>query len=627
MDNQSHITALLGAGGSNPRADGLYASGTFARSVLSLEPGHSAYTLALSPDCTTAVVGTKLGLLYGIDFASAFPGGPSCLINQGAPVLSTCFVDKDTVAATDTLGRCLLWRMTPENQFPTVLLEGGSPLCGLVCVGRTLLSHHAEDGLIEWDLVRFTCIQVTGCPGPPEPFSSVRGLHWPAAGAVVFSGRGGCLLVYDLANRTVTSVKAHDSDFHAMALLGDGLATIGRSDGTMKEWRPDGLGLANSLHAPHHVVAAAVIDSYAQRLVLVNAKGSAQAVDVHQHKIESYEVLAGLDYRTVAGPAPEFLEESRRCRRFEEVEGIRKRLDKGLDTGHYGDPGSDLERLEELGCRPLVSAFGAQAAALAGDWIGELRSRLDLSATLPDTTVSLDSLRRHAELLECLGCHEAAAEVLRRMISIAHDNVDIREALERVSRQASLLVQGHGIMKPREDTPIPILIQAAEILGKPFRYRCLLKELTRLSLCDVAVSPTRFVTKYNSLCGENPAQSLPAPRMEELSLICGSEAPLPNPAITFLVDDGTEPGLQLSLSFFGDRSSTEVTPWVVFDAQSVAPDASPGEHNAACNRMLARLMSKAISPSRIRAVHKACLEVLGRVANELMAARAREIWS
>jgi len=626
MSSRNAITALLGAGGLKPRIDGVRASGSPADTLLSLRSGNSVYSVALSPDGSRAVAGTRCGLLYVLRLNRESWDHRSDVLNQGAPVLSTCWVNDDIFAATDTSGRTLLWRLDGGSYVPQVLSEEAGPVCGLTVVGSRLVGHVAEGGVIEWDLDRPSRPNGTQCPGPPEPLASSKGVPWPANNAVVFPGKGGLLLHYDLDCRSVTAaVQAHQGSFHAIAASGDSLFTIGRYDETMKRWLPGRTEPDSVSRAPHDIVAVATLDDRDHRLIVVNASGQAQIVAVTGSGLHVHAVLPGSDYRTVAGPPPELMLQLSRRSAEDELGEIGHALDAMLDSGRYTGAEEYLDKLDRDSHHPMALAFRAQAAGIAGNYLNEHRYRSELSAILPDRQSSLDSLSRYAYVLELHWCLGDAATILRRIDAIRPGVAATAPRLDRVQDLASWLESGHGVLRLEEHTPVRALVEAADLASRPFHYRCLIKALDPISFDNIDLTAEGLIGKLHALQAKNRDRGLPSARTEELSLVSQYSVAHAVTAVTFDVGEHCETGIEFVVTFLARPTGTVVTPWVVFNARVVSPDTSIEGHNAACMQALDRVLSGSVSPSGIRAIHEACTIALGQIANEALAARSRRV--
>jgi len=624
MKNDSVTVAFLGAGGIKPGVYGVGLGGESSGFLFPTGLRESVYALALSSDGSKMVIGTRTGLLYVVGLPLEQENAPVLVLNQGAAVLSVCFVGTDRFVAADTSGRVLLWSTTSADQTPAVIHEDECPLCVLAAgTGREFVGHRADGGIMAWDLDRSLCPVRTDCPGPPEPLALSRGIWWEAAHAVVFPGAGGILLIYDLERRTVTSVEAHIGGFNAIALLGDILVTFGRTDGIVKGWNPAIRCLAYQRFAPPSIVSAAAIDDH--RLVLVNSDGTATIAALTEYGVDVCEKLPGSDYRTVASFEPRLLAELHRHDRAYEISHIQEMLDSCLDGARETDAEGHLIRAEELGAHHMALAYHAQRAGLTGNQLEEFRFRHELADLLPDALTSLDSLRRLAYLLEVLWCLEDAGDVLDRISRIAIGDPACAISTQRVRRQAVLLREGKAILKPEKDLPLRTFVEAADIMGRAFRHTCLIRQLEPLTFSDLEICADDFTMKYESHRENNGSRPLPFAESRELVLLEGRQELDYESSVVIPVHGTPENGFNLAMGFRASLMGTVVTPRVLLDLKAVHPSGSPQEHNAACLHLLERMSAGIISQTEIGYIHETCGRILAKLVNEIKADITRRV--
>ncbi len=625
MKNDDVTVAFLSAGGINPRVDGIGLRGETSGLLFPMSPRETAYALAPSPDGSKMVIGARLGLLYVVDLPFERESTPVFILNQGAPVLSVCFAGNDRFAVSDTLGRVLLWSTTAADQMPTALHEDECPLCALTGIDGGVVGHRAGGGIMVWDLERPLCPVRIDCPKPATPLALSRGIWWEAARAVAFPGEGGVLVIYDLDRRTVRSMEAHIGGFNAAALLGDMLVTFGCADRIMNAWNPVTRGVAYQRRAPLGVISAAAIDD--NLFVLVHRDGMATTVTMTEDGVCIVERLPGSDYRTVASLAPKLLADLRKQERASEVSHLQEILDSTLDGESEAGAEEHLKRLEMLGAHSVVLAYRAQKAGLAWDLLEELRLRCELAELIPDSLASLDSLRRLARLLEVLWCLEDAKGILDRISQITSGDPARATSTERIRRQAALLREGKAILKPEKDLPLHTLIEAADIMGRPFHHTCLIRQLDPLTFNDIEICMDDFITKYESYRENNRDRLLPPVESCELALIEGHEELVYETSVVIPVQQTSESGFRLAIGFHASSVGTVVTTRVLLDVKAVHPLGPPKEHNVACLRLLERMFAGAISQTEIRYMHETCGKLLAKLVNEIKGNLTRRVCS
>jgi len=234
-----NVKIFVTAGGDHPGVDIYDPISDRTEQLMSLPDRQSVYAVGVSPNGYSIAVGTRTGQLRWLTPAQQTESGQGWSLqefNQGAGVLSVCFLDSRNLAVSDTAGRCLLWQHT--NNQPKKLPTGNGTVCSLLRLDCNILVGLSSTGeLLLWNWSSFDLSQVLNVPAPPVLYGLVKLIYWPKANSLVWPAQDGNIALFSLDGRGVRTISAHDGDVYAIMLCNDTLMTIGRTDNCLKYWQ------------------------------------------------------------------------------------------------------------------------------------------------------------------------------------------------------------------------------------------------------------------------------------------------------------------------------------------------------------------------------------------------------
>ncbi len=608
---------FLGAGGRTPRVDILGDDAAQVETLLELPEGHSAYAIDVSPDGTSIAVGTKEGDLYIVSFADDSDRAQDQYVAkliQGAPILSACFVDNTQVAVSDVAGRCLLWNIHQNEPLRVLVVEEGVVCTLLGLDHESLVGLSSQGELTFWNFPDTEVTHTVKGVAPPGKSALVNMLHWPGENSLVFPGKGGILVLFELDTEKHQKIAAHEGDFYSLGLLDDHLMTIGMKDGRLKLWEAGSMKEpVIELRAPKGIISAALIDPLQKMIILVNDRGEASIYQIEKNKMNLKNKLAGGDYRIAWGFPFEELKALHIRQREEQAIRISEEIKEKINN-------NDTECIEELhsqlvdiGYEHISLELRAEQAGCEEDIVTEMKFRGELVQILPSGNPAVcRSFEQYASLLEHTWQLEEAHEMYRKIHEIDPRH-RVAERLEELKRYIKAMQGEKWVLEA--DTPIRHIIEAADVLGKPFIGRYLLKAFKPWPCKRISIN--EIVKKYAAGCADH--SNLPPANVERLLWLTRRNVEKVR-IITFGNGAG-EPvkGLQFGLKLRSDDAGTIAIFMALFDARNIKPNAPVESHNREVQEALEKIIEDPLVKSWLKKMFRAVNNTLGRLNNEHIA--------
>jgi hypothetical protein len=303
---QSH-SILLGRGGTKPGLSMYDCDTGRAQPLHNLDTGHSVYAISINIEGSGYAFGTRGGNILWCS-TSQDPSNDGEIIEheipQGVSLLSVCLMDAVTLAASDTAGRCLIWRYNEPT--PKYLNTNKEIICALLYPDQQRLMGLSTSGrLYFWDRENWKIVSpVEGVP-PPNNCASVSFVYWPETESVLWPCAGGYLGCSNLHTCEVKHIRAHDGDFYAVTVLENNVLTAGRSDGQLKFWQAGSDAPLSVYPVGKGSVSIAAWAEPEQKVMIIKESGS---VELHTYSEDSLKfdgILPGTDYRSVMAPGAE----------------------------------------------------------------------------------------------------------------------------------------------------------------------------------------------------------------------------------------------------------------------------------------------------------------------------------
>jgi len=607
---------FLGAGGKEPRLDAVMGLGE-TRRLLEFPPMHSAYAICIESEDGSIAVGTKGGLVY------ILAGNPAkktdepvryWQLAQGAPVLSACWICKSVLAVSDIARRCLLWD-TIKKEFLRSLATGGETICSLVNLADGLLAGISSNGkLFFWQPWEGRLVQKMDGPPPPTTGALVRMVYWPAEHALAYPDRKGNLTLNGLETNDRRELAAHQGAFYAISAFGENLFTVGKEDSRLKVWEAGSDKPRNDYQGVEGVISAAALGDQPTKVLLVDARGIANAYTLEDGELRHLGRLPGEDYRVVVVPSRERIQALYAKRQEEEARRIVNEIQGGVDRVPEEDIDRLHSRLTELGYEHVSMALRAEQADKNGKIIEALEFYFGLVRILPQDNLSIfASMERYAALLK-KAWHLPEADAVRRRILDFDPNYQFTACLNNLGEAANLVRGENWVIEP--DIPIEHVIESANVIGKRFIGRYAMRLEPPQSCYRVLLTPEMIAEKYERVRRESGKKGLPGATTERVWWISREGydevqlVPFGDGAIN------TIKGLQFAVQVSCVELDTAVTPVVLFDWRAVLPGETVEEGNERASGALKHIKKKALSNPYLSAVHVALKQALERLVTQ-----------
>ena len=394
--NERKPRVLLGRGGDSPGVEALPCNGGQPYPVVSLAPGYSVYAIAADPEAHWTAVGTRRGTIHLLG-----PGDEErAVLDQGAPVLSLCFMGPQTLIAADSRGRCLRWDLSADPATHDALTCNDAVICRLLRIHDRLIGVCSTGGLLIWDCPLGSHMHAVETPRPATPIVLAKAVYWRETNRLTFPAENGHLVLCDMDSDEVWTEEAHEPGFLAVTTLNEDLVTVGRREGCLKRWDSRTKTVKHAKAISAGAVSACSIPGLDDRILLVKETGEAWVYGAREDEAVPPLSLSGSDYRVAVGPNAESIEAFLNEERTAEARRITERLNGALAAGKAVDVTEDLRRLECLGFAQVSLGIQAHQAALAGDCALELMLRSRLADLLPDVPEAIEALKTYGETLE-----------------------------------------------------------------------------------------------------------------------------------------------------------------------------------------------------------------------------------
>lgn len=616
------LSMCLGAGGPQPGVWAVGDSATSASCIWTLAAGSSVYALDIDHEAGLIAVGTRAGRIGVLPCPAGealATQSPELAFVQGAPVLSVCLTGDQGLVASDTAGRCLLWRSDRPSEAPKAL-EGGEGVCSVVRAGRSILVGLSTAGrLVFWRLSDLAPVRMLECPGPPGRHALVSLVHWPALGAVVFACEGGRLGLCGIEDGALEVHQAHDGELYAVIEDGDCLYTIGREDGCMRVWR--GSTPEERWSAPAGVISGSALANGSRQLLLVSDSGHAGIYSLSSDGLRSRGRVAGEHYRVAAGPRPEVRRDREEGRRRSRALELQAQIEACMRAGQTEDAEPLHRELVAMGYEATSLGLRAQSAAQRDDPIGELRARRHLARLLPPTDpLAAPSLERYIAALDAVWQFAEAKAVA--------DGAGLDEPAEartQRARLASALDGDDWVGEP--DAPLHALIEASVVLERPFSGRWLLDVAQSVPLPDHDVGAEAVARKYEAVRAEEGQSGLPPATHRVLRWVSRSGERQTETLLFGRPTDAQDEARRLAVQVRRDGLGTVFVPTILFEAPAFSPERSIGEHNRRCLSACERAAEREAFDAWCQGVLRVLGRGLQRLRSLAVASRRMGSWT
>ena len=613
---------LLGRGGRHPGVTALDPTTGDTHDVIALPAGDSVYGMGTAPDGYSLVLGTKSGLLKRFRVPGPSTGDEIRAEVQHtfrlprAPILDLAFLGDARIAVANQCGGCWICPLHPDLGNPYPINTDGRTVCALAAISDRVLAGLCSCGdLLIWDLAAPQSPRIAAAgPEPPPCRGLVALCLWEAQNALVYPGKSGQLVAFDMQDEHIEIINAHDHPFYALCCDCDTVMTIGKEDGLARTWARDLRPAGPPLSCPTGIIAVASVVLDRASFVLVGESGSAAAYSCTPDSLQRTDELVGSDYRIVRSACKRALAISR----SDEVECRASAIAHEL-CGHIASA-NDSEsaplhiELNELGFPHVSLAIKievAQHSGLYSDAVTYASIQLELLSKT-DTTKSRRSLLKCADLLETVWLLQLARQVRRRAMGRSDDDSQSLD-MQRLLARAGAMDGEKWIACP--DIPIPDIASCATAIGEPFRGRWLLRQRETLPCPGMSLSPSAFVRRYNSIYTDLKRDTIPRPHAVKMQVVTRHTVQEEQVIVFGTPRSGRDGALQYCLRLQSEAEQTIATPCVVYAVPACPVGLSAAAHNECMIEQLAKMSTSKMEGRSLGAVHERAVSILRRMVS------------
>ena len=578
----------------------------------------SVYTGDVDIDSCRIVAGTKHGSIYLLS-VSGDNDDPSINVNrafyQSAPVLSVCFVGRNSLASTDAAGRCLLWQPHSAPDTPDRLAATRGIIYSLCRIDNDMIvGLSSQDQLLFWDVSNKKLIQVISCPGSGKWRVLPQLKHWKAKNTLVWPVDDGRLAACQLDSFEINTYQGHRRQFSTIIIDGDELITIGTYDGLVKRWSDLGRDPGTCCACPEGIVTGGIYGNTSEekQFLLIDGAGEAVIYTFARDTAKPIAVLPGCYYRAIIAPSEYALATFLTTRRRKTAKNIQREAEGIIST----EPSESIDRhcdeLEKLGFTPVSLGLQARAAAGRQDILQELKAYTQLAALLSyDDTRCFEYFRKYIDVL-----------IRTWQIDLAARNI-MQLPQELLSTSISCWVsethqiQAEGNWLTESEFPLPTLIEAAGITGRKFTGRWVIEPAEPVKLTEKGVTALLLADKYQSLRQENNQLDIDSARVLTLWKLSVGKPAQNIEMVYFSSGEREIPAIYPAVQIIHDPNDDMIVPIMIFDAGNTDIAIDTEEHN---RQLLDLYHSTATNPTITYwpdDVRRLIIQAIGLLTNQL----------
>ena len=608
-------TLILGAGGALPHVSSYDIDSGKIRTLIDLPHGHSVYSIDIDFAESMIAMGTRGGLIKIVSDPAKKEGEgltPLTLI-QGAPLLSICWIGKAMLAASDSAGRCLLWK-TDYEALPEPLEVKNGYICCLTKIDTDTLAGLSSTGDLHfWHLSDQQLFRVIKGPCPPPIKALVHMVYWPGRQALAWPSQAGHLGLFDPEKDEIELLHAHEGEFYAILEQGDNLLTAGMRDSRLKIWNAAADKPVRDYSIPGGIISMGTTGREKTRILFVGINGIATCYSLEKNKVRAIREIQGKDYRTITSPSWKKAQALHGRQRTTEIEQILTEIQSSIGRAEKSVIEALHTRLTDLGYEHVSLAVRADQASQSGDMVEAIRFSSALMNLLPKNTLkTCPSMEKYAGLLQEMW-HFPEADALCKRIMDIDPGYPFTLKSSKIEEFAKIINGKQWLIDP--DIPIEQVIKTATIIRRPFSGRYVIKTLQPEN-SQIRLDPEAITKKYEQLRKENGKQDLPSAVIERLVRI--SKTGVHESAYMMFGDGKTHNirGLQMVLQILPSDLGTVVMPVILFDWRDVLPEETVQESNERAEKALNNIRNNASSDQYLSAVYRAAKYALRRILTE-----------
>ncbi|HBG25747.1 MAG: hypothetical protein A2Y10_20280 [Planctomycetes bacterium GWF2_41_51] len=496
MKNSHLKDAVLCTGGDKP---GLHIFDIYnkeVRSLISLKSGESVYTSDISEDGKAIVSGTKSGYLIH----TLLGDNADSHIERyflAAPILSVLFLNNYTIAASDLAGKVFIWNR--DDKRKTKILDSCTePVCSLFCPNVNLLGGLSISGDVYlWDLADRGKPAIVKGSELPRVYGLIDIICWN--GLWVWPDHSGRIILFDAESRKLNFLNAHSGSLYSICTYKDYLVSLGKSDGVMKFWKFQDGKPCRQAESTYGAISLAMWDQQGISGLIINENGRAQSFAINDDKIISTGELAGNFYRKVIGPNQDMVNKYINNYNFEQVEQLCVQIKQKINNNEFIGLSLLYQQLDQLGLRNIHLWLRACQAEKENDILTQLKQYQELYSLLKaQERESPEFVAKYSEVLKRCWQPDKAICVVNEFLGKRQEEYLDGIDLKLLQNFSKALANEICIIDSR--MPLPIILQAANLLNNKIKARIIYKRLSSYPV-DINIDPCEFLIKFKEEFG------------------------------------------------------------------------------------------------------------------------------
>lgn len=621
-DNEKKEAFILGSGGTAP---GLFLYSTLTRqndTLVKTVPPHSIYALGVEPETGMVAGGSRKGIIY-LQSTDKHPsdGSPYRLIpviNHGAPILSLLWLNKNSLAVTDTAGKCKIWSLERDSQ-PATLHTAENRVCSLAKIDENLMAGLTTSGnLFIWNYHNFHLENKIVLTEPPGKYSLVNLVYLASCSILAYPGKNGQLIVFSISTEKSASFFAHQGDFYALFGVRENLFSIGKEDCMLKIWHHEKPLPLKELPVSKNIIAADGIGQDPIKILTIDLSGKAEINRLSESGLELIGSVPGEHYRSVIRIRNHPPEKPLADPIKSEIESLIKKIQTCYGQNQVSESDKYHARIVELGFEHLSLGLKAEHEITAGNctkalhfyhWLVKIIKKNDPAACR--------ILHQYGMLLEKRWQIDEAYLVYKQILDL-NDNFPISMFYLPAKLPETTEAQ-NWILNP--DIPMHDVIEAATAINRPLSGRYLIKKLDERSIADLEIQANEIAEKHNSQVNQRSQVDAFLMNIEPVLFINNNGRQEAEIIVMDLSDQVEVSGLKFAVIFQTTCHGSILTPIILLECCAPGPATTPEQYNHDISRFLSDDQDKRRADIHISVACQALENSLSRVVNEKLSKR------
>jgi len=571
---------------------------------------------AIDEKVTKIAAGSRNGRIYIHEFPheinnTILPFKFKNILIQGSPVLSICWLDNDFLAVSDKSGQCFIWDIKKKSFFAS-LETRGNIICGLFYQNNILFGLSMDSRLQLWDIATQKQLMNFIIPPLPRIGALVKSIYWPANNTLVFPGTEGRLSFYNIKDKTISTIKAHEGDFYSITLYGDYITSFGMTDHLCKIWCKGHDNPVLTYRTDKMIISSVCFSGHQDKFFLIDSEGTAYEYTLEQDGFNFVHQLPGQNYRVCIsiclGVDHQFTDNVKRNKAYTIAKNIMK------DNGQISDNEYNryYEELTNIGFNHVRLALQADQAEKNGDLFNAIKFNIEILRIIPkDCNETCITMEKYATLLEKAWNFTEACCISKKILKINSLNQCAKKIIN--TYHFSGIDQDSWVIKP--DISLDIVFKSATV-AKNICGRYLIKSLNRIICEKIILTPELIEKKYKEIQKKTASKDLAQISIDCVRFFSNNENE--NIKILSFVNRSNSASkyIQFAARIICNDSGTIVIPIILFDCRSNNIKSLLSNNAVDIFKIFTSIKNGPSSSMYLRTIHKLFHHTLQRLITE-----------